>query len=197
MFYDCIPIHGNTVFTSFSISPDLPQDLSIDKDRSCIGGTYTGSYYGSQAYHLKGSNYLGEVSTWITLYFSRNRFNIVLMCSHTPAGTERSVLRGTAEVPVHVPLSSLVSARSSYQEEAVQIVKLKHDKFRYGISIFLLRSHVHSDYVFRVLWLLARARAWFLLVPHRLRVQRRQGENRACFLMVRIAIRSACTWTTN
>lgn len=181
MFYDCIPIHGNTVFTSFSISPDLPQDLSIDKDRSCIGGTYTGSYYGSQAYRLKGSNYLGETSTWITLYFSRNRINNVLTCSHTPAGTERSVLRSAAGVSVHVPLSSLVSARSSYQEEAVQIVKLKHDKFRYGISIFLLRSHVHSDDVFRVLWLFIRARTWFLLVPHRVRVQRRQGENRACF----------------
>ena len=34
VFYDCIPIHGNTVFSSFSISPDLPQDLSIDPDRS-------------------------------------------------------------------------------------------------------------------------------------------------------------------
>ena len=77
VFYDCIPIHGNTVFTSFSISPDLPQDLSIDRERSCIGGTYTGSYYGSQEYHLNGKNYLGEASTWITLYFSRNRLDDV------------------------------------------------------------------------------------------------------------------------
>ena len=54
VFYDCIPIHGNTVFSSFSISPDLPQDLSIDPDRSCIGGVYTGNFYGSQKYLIEG-----------------------------------------------------------------------------------------------------------------------------------------------
>ena len=72
VFYDCIPLHGNTVFSSFSISPDLPQDLSIDPDRSCIGGVYTGNFYGSQKYLIEGRNYLGQTSSWFTLYFSRH-----------------------------------------------------------------------------------------------------------------------------
>lgn len=71
VFIDCIPIHGDTIFDSFVITPDLPQDLYIDNKRQCIGGVYSGFLYGKQDYYLQGFNEYGTTGTSISLYYTR------------------------------------------------------------------------------------------------------------------------------
>ena len=71
LFYDCIPIHSDTILTEYSIMPELPEGLSIDNTRSCIGGTYSGSFYGLQRYYVQGSNIQGSTRSIITLHFTR------------------------------------------------------------------------------------------------------------------------------
>lgn len=74
LFYDCIPIHSNTILTEYTIMPELPQGLSIDKVRSCIGGTYSGSFYGIQRYYIHGSNSEGLTRSSITLHYTRTNW---------------------------------------------------------------------------------------------------------------------------
>lgn len=82
IFYDCIPIHSDAILTEYTIMPELPQGLSIDKTRSCIGGIYSGSFYGLQQYHIHGSNSEGLVRSSITLYYTRTTW-----CNHWFAAT--------------------------------------------------------------------------------------------------------------
>ena len=71
VFVDCIRIGGNTIFDSFVITPDLPQDLAFDFHRSCIGGIYRGNNIGKLEYTIVGTNPLGSVSSSIRLYYTR------------------------------------------------------------------------------------------------------------------------------
>ena len=71
IFYDCIPIHSNTVITEFSITPELPQALFIDTTRHCIGGLYSDSLYGIQSYRIYGRNKRDITSSIISLIFTR------------------------------------------------------------------------------------------------------------------------------
>ena len=72
LFVDCVRIIGNTVFDSFSISPELSQDLAFDMKRNCLGGTYKGNSFGKQDYLVQGTNPFGTVKNVIHLYFTRN-----------------------------------------------------------------------------------------------------------------------------
>ena len=71
IFYDCIPIHSNTIITEFSITPELPQALFIDTERHCIGGLYSDSLYGVQSYRIYGRNKRDVTSSIISLIFTR------------------------------------------------------------------------------------------------------------------------------
>ena len=72
VFIDCVRIIGNTVFDSFSITPELSQDLAFDVKRNCLGGTYKGNSFGKQDYLVQGTNAWGTVEKVIHLYFTRN-----------------------------------------------------------------------------------------------------------------------------
>ena len=70
-FIDCIPIKGNTIFTTITILPELPQDLYIDQYHQCIGGIYNGYLYGKQDYRLVAYNTYGSTEAMISLYYTR------------------------------------------------------------------------------------------------------------------------------
>ena len=70
LFTDCIQLSGNTLFDSFEISPELPQDIAFDTERNCIGGTYCGTNLGKQDYTIIGTNKYGSVKSTIRLYFT-------------------------------------------------------------------------------------------------------------------------------
>lgn len=70
VFIDCIPIRGNTLFSSYSIVPELPQDLYIDERRGCIGGVYTGFIYGRQDYVIEGRSEYGTIRRPVTLFYT-------------------------------------------------------------------------------------------------------------------------------
>ena len=70
LFTDCIQLSGNTLFDSFEISPELPQDIAFDAERNCIGGTYRGTNLGKQDYTIIGTNIYGSVKSTIRLYFT-------------------------------------------------------------------------------------------------------------------------------
>lgn len=76
LFVSCIRIVGNTVFDSFSITPELPQDLAFDMERNCLGGIYRGNSFGKQDYWIQGTNPLGTVRNVIHLYFTRTYFKM-------------------------------------------------------------------------------------------------------------------------
>lgn len=155
VFYDCIPIHGNTIFTSFSISPDLPQDLNIDTERSCIGGVYTGNFYGSQRYFIEGWNYMGKTNAWFTLYFSRNLVSMLLRIAMLHQGLNAKFYE------VHPNYESLFRYLPSYPEDALterkrsRLVSLNMTStdmespfFSYGVMSIRTMYSVLSGYLF-------------------------------------------------
>ena len=75
VFVDCIRIGGNTIFDSFAITPDLPQDLAFDFTRNCIGGIYRGNNIGKLEYTIVGTNPFGSISSSIRLYYTRTPFS--------------------------------------------------------------------------------------------------------------------------
>ena len=85
-----VPIRfvGNTVFTSYSISPALPASLSLNTTSGVISGTYTGAA-ASTIYQVTGTNTMGSISTAFTLNYKGS----LLPLSFTPSA-ERGQYRG-------------------------------------------------------------------------------------------------------
>lgn len=157
VYIDCIRIGGNTVFDSFVITPDLPQDLAFDVHRNCIGGVYKANNIGKLEYALTGSNPFGSITKTIRLYYTR-RSHLIL--SFHSLDTLQKGLRGhfyEVNNTFHLlhsppPLSSLSSlSSSSYHIRKVSILSSLNNTSLNLESLFYsmdLLSSVHLYAIF-------------------------------------------------
>ena len=168
LFYDCIPIHSDTILTEYSIMPELPQGLSIDTTRNCIGGTYTGSFYGLQRYRIEGSNSEGLTQSSITLHFTRTNSCIQSNAATLPQGLHAEYYEvdrdyeDTIEFDDPVNFDFLTIKKSSrFLDFNVSRTDLSAPFYSYGVSEIrtmytVLKGYLYfpvsSQYFFRVLY---------------------------------------------
>ena len=68
-----IRVKGNTVFSSYTLTPTVSSGLNFNSTTGEISGTYNGITTSVQ-YQLTGTNSFGSISTTFTLHYKRRIF---------------------------------------------------------------------------------------------------------------------------